>query len=160
MAKLEFGATSSIIGEMEIKIELLASTTEDLLVHFRYLIPGNDSVVITGSTRGWQVGWIYFETLSRAFITCREFAKCHFPVSYYSDSSKRLPHCTLHLDIEWLQIFLRGVRNDKMFSVDCFVCSDEKKQYTHIKFVCSFEQAEKFGLALLDEINLLKEATL
>lgn len=153
MARLPLRLADGRDGWIEMEFAPLPSDPEGVTVHLS-ICPDQSGhlFAMTGSTEGWQVGRVYFETMARAFARSAAFAPTRFGTSYYQDPSARPPECTLHLDMEWLHILFRGIRNNQI-AVDCFVQDAPTDRFAHIAGSCSVAQAEQFGQSLLSRLE-------
>jgi hypothetical protein len=155
MARLALKLSDGEAGWMELRVERLTSKPQEVLTARVSFCLGGAAPVhsMTGTTEGWQVAGVYFEALGRSFVRAEEFAKARFPVSYYEDPTSHLPRCTLHHDLDWLHVLLRGLARQDRIALDCFVLDPASGRFSYIGGTCSINDARAFGQELLDELN-------
>ena len=109
------------------------------------------------STAGWQEPLVYFQSLGRAFLRISDFASPRFPIGYYEDPSSGPPACTLHLNIEWMQVFVRGLRSGAV-AVTVFVQDPSSMQFVRLAGSATTQSVRRFASNLLAEVNSIQQS--
>jgi hypothetical protein len=115
----------------------------------------------SSDTREWQLGRLYFEILANSLARFAAFAPTQIPISYYRSSTDGRPApCTLHVDLESVQVYLTGIKgpnSETRVHLDCFAEDPSSKRYARLRGYCSVLDAERFGQELLQELESVKE---
>lgn len=153
MSMLEIKTKGSNKGYIKINLCSLSNDSDDIYAKVLiYPVHNNETLEADFTTIGWQVGRIYFEILGRAFVRARDFSETRFPVSYYEDSTFKPSTCSLHIDLEYLHIFLRGLKNQRI-SITIFLYNYQTHEYAYLNGSISLAEAECFGKEILDELD-------